>query len=525
MELCDKYLYDLISINPTMNDFFSLKEFIHKRHIQPNVYSERYYEKLYQLDKKYLRLLNQKKEKTFYDEILLRDIKNNIHMELEYEIYMYIPVNLNDNILIDYVTECNGSGLYQFIKRKDYTIFLQRLKVLSQITNEIILKMKHGIKNKVCLPRRTVDKMIENIQDILKHKLYQHRFKKGFKPSHWDETVEKYLVKNLQKFLSFLINDYYTHTIEGIGLSSYKGGKDAYRKVIQYETFDTITPQEVHDLGWRELKRLQKEKKKLQKNLGLKNIDETVQKYNYTNKEGILNDLRKIRDKLQNKIFPKYFHGKINNKDVYQIKEIRGEDKHYFAYYIPPNLTNTTKGKFYINTLKPESINQHELYVLSLHEGIPGHHYEITFHNNNNNIPNYLKLGNTAYSEGWGLYSENLGDYKENYEYYFKIQYEIHRSLRLIIDTGIHFFGWSYEKCFKLMKKYLTNHSEKQIENEIVRYMNHPGQAVTYKLGEKAFLYVRDRLLKKGYSIKDIHQKMLEVGPCPIEFLVNVIDL
>ena len=88
------------------------------------------------------------------------------------------------------------------------------------------------------------------------------------------------------------------------------------------------------------------------------------------------------------------------------------------------------------------------MYVLSLHEGIPGHHYEITFHNNNN-IPNYLKLGNTAYSEGWGLYSENLGDYKDNYEYYFKIQYEIHRSLRLIIDTGIHFFGWSYEKCFQ----------------------------------------------------------------------------
>ena len=133
MELCDKYLYELIEINPTINDFFILKKFIHKRHIQPNIYSERYYGKLYQLDKKYLRLLNQKKEKTFYDEILLRDIKNNIHMEMEYEIYMYIPVNLNDNLLIDYVTECNGNGMYQFIKRKDYTIFLQRLKVLSQI--------------------------------------------------------------------------------------------------------------------------------------------------------------------------------------------------------------------------------------------------------------------------------------------------------------------------------------------------------------------------------------------------------
>ena len=156
---------------------------------------------------------------------------------------------------------------------------------------------------------------------------------------------------------------------------------------------------------------------------------------------------------------------------------------------------------------------------MSLHEGIPGHHFEVTRHNRSN-IPSYSKLGDTTYSEGWGLYCENLGDYKNNLEYYFKIQYEVQRSLRLILDTGIHYFGWDYDKCFQTMKKHLT-HTDEQIDKAILRYMNNPGQAITYKIGEKAFLFIREKLLKKGYEIKDVHQIMLDLGPCPIELLVQ----
>jgi len=174
-----------------------------------------------------------------------------------------------------------------------------------------------------------------------------------------------------------------------------------------------------------------------------------------------------------------------------------------------------------MNTTKPEEINKHELYVLSLHEGIPGHHLQI-MHQNRSRKPDYLKLGDDSYSEGWGLYCENLGDYLDDYEYYFKLQYEILRSLRLILDTGIHSFGWSYEQCFDLLKKHLI-HSDEDVDKAILRYMNNPGQAITYKLGEKAFLYVREQLLKEGYGIKDIHQILLETGPCPIEMLVDSI--
>ena len=519
MELCDKYLYELLKINPVLNDFFLDERLLNKKHIQPNIYSEEFYQKLHELDKKYLKLLEKKKVRTLYDDILLRDIKNNIRMELDYEIYMYMPINYNDNILIDYVTDCRGDGNYIFSSRKDYSDFLKRLTSLSSITKEILLKMEDGIRNKVCLSKSTVDKMIENIQDILKHKSYNHKLKNKLKPKEWDETVTKYLVNNLDKLSSFLTKEYYPHTIEGIGLQSYKGGKDAYRTILKNYTFKSITPQQVHDLGWRELKRLTKEKKKLERMLNIKNIDEYVKKYTYTNGDDIIRDLKKIRKTLQTKIYPKYFHGKIENKDLYDIQKVQLENKQMFAYYNPPDLKGNKKGTFYMNTSIPKNINKHELYVLSLHEGIPGHHFEITT-NNKKNIPNYLKLGDTTYSEGWGLYCENLGDYQYDLKYYFKLQYEIQRSVRLIIDTAIHFFGWDYSKCFQFMKKYL-HFEDDQIHNEILRYMDDPGQAITYKIGEKAFLFIREKLLKEGSTIQDIHQKMLAIGPCPIEFLIN----
>ena len=267
MELCDLYLNRLIKINPTLNDFFLYEKWKDKKHIQPNVYSEDFYNKLHNLDKEFLKRINKKTKKTFCDEILLRDIRHNINMELDYEIYMYMPINYNSNLLTHYVTESSGNGNYLFSSRKDYSNFLKRIKSLSPITDEILSKMKDGIRNKVCLSRITVDKMIEKIQDILKYKLYKHSLKNKLKPKEWENSVQTYLVDNLERLLFFLIKEYYPHTIKEIGLQSYQGGKKAYQEIIQYETFKSITSQQVHNLGWIELKRLVKEKKKLEKKL------------------------------------------------------------------------------------------------------------------------------------------------------------------------------------------------------------------------------------------------------------------
>ena len=112
-----------------------------------------------------------------------------------------------------------------------------------------------------------------------------------------------------------------------------------------------------------------------------------------------------------------------------------------------------------------------------------------------------------------------MEDYKDDYNYYYKLNYEILRSLRLILDTGIHYYDWGYQKCYDLLKENLPTYTDKQIDKAILRYMNDPGQAITYKIGEKAILHVVNTLLTKGHHIKDIHQKILENDTLPIEFL------
>ena len=203
IELCDQLLDEYVKINPTINDFYLKKEWMNKRHIQPNIYSEKYYNDILKVEKRYLSILEKKKELTKYDRILKDELIQSIKYEEDYEIYMYMPVGLMDNILISYVNECSGEGNYVFNSDKDYEDFMNRLKSLNGITNEIILKMKNGIKNKVLLNKLTVLDMIKNINNILVNNEYIHKLNHKLKDKI-NKEINKYLVENLRKFNKFL---------------------------------------------------------------------------------------------------------------------------------------------------------------------------------------------------------------------------------------------------------------------------------------------------------------------------------
>lgn len=517
----DRYIDELLNINPTINDFFLKDGFEDKKHIQPNVYSEEYYKENNTLNKKYLKILK-KGELSFHERILKQDLEDAIHLEEGYKIYFYMPIDLRSNILIDYVTECSGNGFYIFKKKKDSIDFLSRLKSLDAITDEIIDKMRKGMKDGITLYEKTVDYMIHQNNEILKKKPYMNN-KVLVSKKLWNQSVEEYLVNNLKKLNDFLIHEYYNKTSKKCGLHSYKGGKDAYRYILKMDTLREATPGKIHQIGIYELNRLIKEKKKLEKKINKGNIDEYIKndKNNfYNSKEEVISDLEDIKKDISNNVFSNYFHGEIKKSDDYDIKSISVENESHYAYYLSADLKKTKKGAFYINTKEPQKINKNEMYVLSLHEGIPGHHYEINYHNKNS-IYDYFKGANyDSYSEGWGLYCEGLGDYTDDKKTYYRIKYDILRSLRLIIDTGIHYFGWGYEKCFSFMKKYL-DYSDKDIHRSLLRYISNPGQALTYKIGERTILYLREKYLKKGGNIKDFHEIIMKLGPCPLDFLVE----
>ena len=412
---------------------------------------------------------------------------------------------------------------YKYDTKKNYLDFLKRLNSLNEITDEIIKKMKYGIRDNVTLYRKTVSKMIDNINEILKEKSYNHTKNMKISKKEWIDSVERYLVNNLKKLNEFLINEYLPKSSKKCGLHQYKGGKKEYKFISKIETLPEVTPEILFDLGMKEINRVKKEKKKLEKEINKGDIDEYIKNEKsdyYTDKKDVLKDIDNIKKRILKETYSKYFHGEIRKSDDYDVKEIRTEEKSHFAFYRPSDLKMKRKGTFYINTFSPHLINRHELYVLTLHEGIPGHHYEVNYHINRN-VPDFFKSSHyDNYSEGWALYCEGLGNYSNPKEKYFRLKYDMLRSIRLVIDTAIHYFAWDYDKCYKFMKEHLHS-SDEAIHRALLRYIDNPGQALTYKIGEKTILFLKDLYLKKGGNIKDFHEKFMRIGPCPIDFLLD----
>ena len=520
----EEYLQALHSINPTINDFFMRDEWGNKNHIQPNIYSEEYFKEENSMNKYFLKKLEKSDKLSFHEKIFKEDLETDIHTEEGYNIFYYMPVNMRNNILINYVGSCSGEGWFTFSVKKDYLDFLKRLESLDDITNEIIKKMKYGIRDKVTLYEKTVGKMIDNINEILKTKSYTHTKKKiPISKKKWDESVNKYLVKNLKKLNNFLIDDYIEHASKECGLHQYKGGKGAYKFICKNETLPELTPELLFKCGMDEIERINKEKNSLEKKIGKGDIDEYIHNETddyYNDEKNIFNDIDKIKKEIIRDTYSKYFHGEIKKEDDYQVKSVRVEDNSHFAFYRWGDIKMKKKGTFYINTFNPKEINKHELYVLTLHEGIPGHHYEINYHLNRNVGDYFRSSPYDNYSEGWGLYCESLGNYSNPKREYFRLKYDMLRSIRLVIDTGIHYFGWDYEKCFHFMKDHLKSKDE-AIHRALLRYIDNPGQALTYKIGQKTILYLREQHIQKGGNIKDFHEKIMRLGPCPIDALLN----
>ena len=199
------------------------------------------------------------------------------------------------------------------------------------------------------------------------------------------------------------------------------------------------------------------------------------------------------------------------------------------AYY-----SSATKGKpgyFYTNLYKPESRPKYEIPVLTVHEAVPGHHFQISIAQELENVPMFRKyLSFTSFVEGWGLYSEELGDYiglyDDPYDKFGQLTYDMWRAIRLVVDTGMHYKDWSREDAINLFLEN-TAKSKLDIENEVDRYIAWPGQALAYKIGQLKILELRTKAeneLGDKFDIKDFHYEVLKRGSLPLEMLEMYIN-
>jgi len=391
---------------------------------------------------------------------------------------------------------------------------------------------------KVILPERSRNRFFSSRSKTLKRKALSANRKWGLQAGA-KATIKSEIRPAFRKLLRFILEEYQPSCRTNIAASSLPGGK-FYKACIRFHTTTNFTAEEVHTLGKREVANIEAEMRavieELQLNLTVKEFFSKLRNdpANYFGSgEEVLSAFNTtINDKILPKL-PMLFK-RIPSQRLELVEESNPEAS--AASYIAGTEDGSRPGRFYVNTAKYSSQSRHGIATLVLHEAFPGHHLQGAYLQGDR-YPTFRKVMedrayslapsrfpiNTAYAEGWALYSETLGYqlglFDDPMSRFGHLNAMIFRACRLVVDTGLHAFGWSRERAIEYMLEH-TARTRDNIEREVNRYITWPGQALGYKIGQLKISELRQRAemqLKDNFDIKDFHEVILEsAGPLSI---------
>lgn len=351
------------------------------------------------------------------------------------------------------------------------------------------------------------------------------------------EVIEDTVIPAYTKLDNYFNATYLPAATESIGLSSLENGSAWYEFQARSYTTTRMTPDEIHRVGLDEVKRIREEMQLIIAEVGFEGSfqdflehlrtdpqfyfdtpEELYQEYLATSKR-IDPELVKLFGKL-----PRMPYG------VKPIPDSIAPDT-TTAYYSRPAADGSRAGIYWVNLYMPEVRPKYEIEVLSVHEAMPGHHLQIALQQELGDMPMFRRfMGFTAFVEGWGLYSERLGYdlglYKDPYSRFGQLTYDMWRAVRLVVDTGMHYKGWTREQAIEFFKDNAAK-TEHDIVNEIDRYIDWPGQALAYKIGQLKILTLRaraERQLGEDFDIRAFHDELLGAGALPLDLLEQRMD-
>ncbi len=466
--------------------------------------------------------------------------------ELGVEGYQYrsflIPLNQRDGIQ----TLNEVGDVINFEKVKDYEDWLARLRALPAYMDQTIALMREGIRARIVHPRVIMERLPDQIRqqivdDPAKSLFYkpflkfpadlsaadQERLAAEGKKAIADEVVPAY-----RRLLDFFTKEYLPGCFDKIGAWQLPRGKEFYAFRARVFTTTNFTPDEIHEIGQQEVKRIHAEMEKIIQQVGFKGTFQeflqfmrTDPQFYYKDPQDLLEAYRALAKRIDPalvKVFrrlPRLPYG------VEPIPDNIAPDT-TTAYYRQPSADGSRAGTYFVNLYKPEVRPKYEMEALSIHEAVPGHHLQIALAMELGELPEFRRYGGyTAFVEGWALYSESLGEemgfYTDPYSKFGQLTYEMWRAVRLVIDTGMHYKGWTREQAINYFKSYAAK-TELDIVNEVDRYIAWPGQALAYKMGElkiKALRAKAKQELGERFDLREFHDVVLGSGALPLDVL------
>ena len=434
----------------------------------------------------------------------------------------------------------------------DYERYLSRLRAIDGYFEQNIANMRDGIATGFTQPRAILEGILPSISGPIVEDPQESIFYTPFRslPEHFDDaTVERLrdaggraiagtVIPAYRQFLTFFTDEYIPGARETLGASSLEDGGAYYEDLTRFfTTREDATPDAIHDLGLSEVARIRAEMEDIIRQVEFNGTFADFIEYLRADSQFYVDDPRQLLKEasyIAKKIdgqMPAFF--RTLPRMPYGVQPVPDDIAPNYTtgrYWGAP--TGGRRGGYYmVNTYALDKRPLYTLAALTAHEGVPGHHHQNALRDEIEGIPDFRRAFYPhAFGEGWGLYSEKLGIemdiYETPYDHFGRLSYEMWRAVRLVVDTGIHYQGWSREQA----QDFLADNSALSLHNvrtEIDRYISWPGQALAYKIGELTILELRDRAereLGERFDIRDFHDAVLLPGGVPLDILEREIE-
>lgn len=482
-------------------------------------------------------------------QMFVRDAKGELEGE-QFPGWMQ-PINQFGSLVSFSVQLGSGTGAQPFKTVADYDNWLARGERLPVLVDQAIANMREGMQAGVVQPRVLMVKVLPQLDAVIKDKPEDSLFWGPIQrmPEDFPETDRKRLtaayrdmiagkvMPSFKRLRAFIADDYLPKTRETVGLDALPDGEAWYAYNVRQRTTTDLTPAQIHQIGLDEVARIQGEIRGVMKQVGFKgSLQEffefmrTDARFEFKTEQALLDNYKGIEATVESNV-PKLFS--LTPKAPFEIRPVEPFRAQSAAggQYNRPSEDGSRPGIFYANTYDLPSRKSWDAPDLFLHEAIPGHHFQIALQQELTNLPKFRRFGGeTAFTEGWGLYAESLGKplgvYDDPYDYFGYLQNELWRAIRLVVDTGLHSKHWTRAQVIKYM---LDNsaESETQATAEAERYMAIPGQALAYKIGELKIQSLRakaEKALGPKFDIRQFHAEVLKDGAVPLDILEGKID-